>query len=211
VPIETERLRRLIDAAPDHVRAMIVLGAGAGLRKAEVFGLTLDRVDFLRREVRGDRQLAGTDAEDEPRFGAPKTGASVRTVPLPQAVVDELAAHVAAMRVDGKIAPDALLFRDSAGRPWRRNRWAELWRPLTGRLELDEAGFHDLRHYYAALLIRRGASVKTVQDRLGHKSAVTTLDTYGHLWPDSDDETRAAIDAELGQPGGSVVRGIVRA
>jgi integrase len=58
-------------------------------------------------------------------------------------------------------------------------RWAELWRPLTLRLELDRVGFHDLRHYYAAALIRHGASVKTVQDRLGHKSAVTTLDTYG--------------------------------
>lgn len=29
---------------------------------------------------------------------------------------------------------------------------------------------------------------------MGHKSAQTTLDTYGHLWPDSDDRTRAAID-----------------
>jgi hypothetical protein len=24
-----------------------------------------------------------------------------------------------------------------------------------------------------------------------------TLDTYGHLWPDSDDETRAAVDHVL--------------
>jgi hypothetical protein len=42
---------------------------------------------------------------------------------------------------------------------------------------------HDLRHFYASLLIRHGASVKTVQARLGHKSATETLDTYGHLWP----------------------------
>jgi hypothetical protein len=27
--------------------------------------------------------------------------------------------------------------------------------------------------------------------------AKTTLDTYGHLWPDTDDSTRAAIDAVL--------------
>ena len=38
---------------------------------------------------------------------------------------------------------------------------------------------HDLRHYYASLLIRSGASVKVVQARLGHASAKTTLDT---LW-----------------------------
>lgn len=67
---------------------------------------------------------------------------------------------------------------------------------------MKEAGlsgltFHDLRHYYASLLIRHGASVKAVQARLGHKNASETLDTYSHLWPDEDDQTRAAIDLVL--------------
>ncbi len=57
---------------------------------------------------------------------------------------------------------------------------------------------HELRHYYASLLIRHGESVKTVQRRLGHATAAETLDTYSHLWPDSDDRTRDAIDAVLG-------------
>jgi integrase len=39
--------------------------------------------------------------------------------------------------------------------------------------------------------------VKVVQARLGHKSATETLDTYGHLWPDEEDLTRNATDAEL--------------
>jgi integrase len=58
-----------------------------------------------------------------------------------------------------------------------------------------------LRHYYASLLIRHGESVKVVQARLGHASAAETLDTYSHLWPDSDDRTRDAIDALLGVDG----------
>jgi integrase len=59
------------------------------------------------------------------------------------------------------------------------------------------AGFryHDLRHYLASLLIAEGSDVKTVQTRLRHASAKTTLDTYGHLWPDRDESTRAAIGA----------------
>ena len=28
-----------------------------------------------------------------------------------------------------------------------------------------------------------------------HASAQTTLDTYGHLWPDRDESTRAAVEA----------------
>ena len=57
--------------------------------------------------------------------------------------------------------------------------------------------YHDLRHYFASLLIASGADVKVVQARLRHASAKTTLDTYGHLWPDSDDSTRAAIEAVM--------------
>jgi len=37
-----------------------------------------------------------------------------------------------------------------------------------------------------------------VQRRLGHATAAETLDTYAHLWPDSDDRTREAIDSVLG-------------
>jgi hypothetical protein len=62
------------------------------------------------------------------------------------------------------------------------------------RLMPDSTHFHDLRHYYASLLIHAGESVKTVQARLGHASAIETLDTYGHLWPDSEDRTRQAVD-----------------
>ncbi len=57
--------------------------------------------------------------------------------------------------------------------------------------------FHDLRHFYASLLIARGCSVEAVQKRLGHQSATETLDTYRHPWPDSDDETRNAVDDVL--------------
>lgn len=61
----------------------------------------------------------------------------------------------------------------------------------------DEFTFHDLRHYLASLLIASGADIKTVQARLRHASAKTTLDTYGHMWPDADESTRSAIDAVI--------------
>jgi Phage integrase family len=59
--------------------------------------------------------------------------------------------------------------------------------------------FHDLRHYLASLLIASGADIKTVQARLRHATARTTLDTYGHLWPDADESTRTAIGAVVAE------------
>ena len=59
------------------------------------------------------------------------------------------------------------------------------------------AGFRyrDLRHYFASSA--SGADVKTVQARLRHTSVKTTLDTYGHIRPDRDESTRAAVDAVI--------------
>jgi integrase len=57
--------------------------------------------------------------------------------------------------------------------------------------------FHDLRHYLASLLIANGADVKTVQARLRHGSATTTLNTYSHLWPDKDESTKAIVDSVI--------------
>jgi integrase len=43
--------------------------------------------------------------------------------------------------------------------------------------------YHDLRHYLASLFIASGLDVKVVQTRLRHASAMTTPNTYGHMWP----------------------------
>ena len=59
--------------------------------------------------------------------------------------------------------------------------------------------FHDLRHYLASLLISSGADIKTVQARMRHASARTTLDIYGHLWPDADESTRSAVGAVIAE------------
>lgn len=195
-PLSLVAVRATEAAVPDRYRAMVTLGAGAGLRQGEAFGLTVDRVDFLRRTLTVNRQLV-TIAKRAPYLAPPKTAASVRVIPLPQVVVDALAAHLKAYPAGA----DGLVFTSEGGRPLRRQHFsARAWRPAVVAAEGVPAGtrFHDLRHFYASLLIRHGESVKTVQARLGHASASETLDTYSHLWPDSDDRTRAAVDVVLG-------------
>ncbi|HEX3539753.1 MAG TPA: tyrosine-type recombinase/integrase [Acidimicrobiales bacterium] len=83
--------------------------------------------------------------------------------------------------------------------PVRRTTFSDMWRAAAAPLGIPSGdGFHQLRHFHASLLIRHGESVTTVQGRLGHATAVQTLDTYSHLWPDADDQTRAAVDFVLG-------------
>ena len=86
VPLSTEEIAALIDALPDRYRALVLLASATGLRQGEAFGVTLDRVDFLRRTLVVDRRLV-TLAKQPPVLAPPKTKASIRTVPLPEAVV----------------------------------------------------------------------------------------------------------------------------
>jgi len=194
VPLPVAAVRSLVDAMPARYRALVVMAAGTGLRQGECFGVTLDRVDFLRRQVTVDRQLLLLPGAP-PRLAPPKTDASRRTVPLPGIVVDGLARHLSAFPA----GPEGLVFTAADGAGVRRNRFGEVWRRAVAAAGMPEGThFHDLRHFYASLLIAHGESVKVVQARLGHKTATETLDTYGHLWPDSEDATRAAVDAVLG-------------
>ncbi|WP_211355142.1 site-specific integrase [Blastococcus colisei] len=198
-PLTLEAVQALTNAVPDRYRALVTLAAGTGLRQGEAFGLTVDRIDFLRRQLTVDRQLI-TMPDRAPYLAPPKTQASVRVVPLPQVVVDALAAHLLTWPAD------ELLFTTELGASIRRTAFSErVWRPAVKRAGLSGVTFHALRHFYASLLIRHGESVKTVQARLGHASAAETLDTYSHLWPDSDDRTRAAVDSVLG-----VIAGVPR-
>jgi len=192
-PLPVETVHALADAVPARYRALVILAAGSGMRQGECLGLTVDRLDFLRRVVHVDRQLVTVTGR--PSFlTAPKTAASVRAIPLPQVVLDALAAHLGASPPLG----DGFVFVTAAGNPIRRTAFGDVWRAaVKAAVAPAGTGFHQLRHFYASLLIRHGESVKTVQARLGRASASETLDTYSHLWPDSDDRTRTAIDSVL--------------
>jgi integrase len=132
-------------------------------------------------------------AKQKLALGPLKTKASYRTIPLPDVVLEALSAHLAQFRSTGCV------FTDDAGQPLKRTRFSEVWRHACRHAGLaDSITMHDLRHYYASLLIQHGESVKVVQARLGHKDATETLNTYAHLWPDSEDSTRAAVDLVLG-------------
>lgn len=57
--LTTRQVTALAGAVPARYRAVILAGAGLGLRPGELFGLTLDRVEFLKRRVRVEQHSSG--------------------------------------------------------------------------------------------------------------------------------------------------------
>jgi len=179
----TEEVWQLYDAMPEHLRVAVLLGAFAGLRVSEAVALRIEDVDFTRGVVFPKVQWSQGRGWLEPL----KTKGSSAPVPIPRELTLMLSASVQQF-------PGPTLVTSGRGgpvSPWTVDDVVKRVRPTEG------LHFHCLRHHLASLLIDRGCDVKTVQARMRHASARTTLDVYGHLWPDKDETTRTAIGGAI--------------
>lgn len=200
----TAQVWALHDAFPAHLRAAVLLGAFVGVREAEACGMVVADLDLMRGVWTPRAQYPADPL---------KTAVSRTPVAFGQTLALELAAHLQTTA-------------DLRRGPWvLSNAWGEQLAPWTLQRAMraarsahvsplpdghpkdcggclvpglpDGFGFHDLRHYFASMLVDGGADVKKVQAALRHASAKTTLDTYAHLWPDSDDAIRSAGESVL--------------
>jgi integrase len=72
----------------------------------------------------------------------------------------------------------------------------EFW-PLLKQAGLRHIRFHDLRHAFATLLIDQGESPKYIQAQLGHTSIRVTVDRYGHLLPNVNQQAARRLEDNL--------------
>lgn len=183
---------RLIFARPERRRAPVEqlgddLAAVGGVDR----GLTTDRVSFLRREVRVDRQLV--HVAGQPLYmGPPKTSESLRTVPAPRFAMDALAAHLAAFPA----GEDGLIFQADKGRPILRTTLNGRWRRTLKRAGLEEGvHLHHLPHGYASWLNAAGVPFTTVMELLGHAPQGVTWSTCTHRVDGWDRQVRDVLEA----------------
>lgn len=178
VPLTDDQVVALIRAMPAVLRPMVLLGAASGLRPAELAGLTWDRVEGTA--VRVDRQLITVGSSQPAEWGPPKSKASYRVVGVGKDVAGELERH----RKEFGERPDGLIFHGARGGILTRGRRSETWARYRDTIGGQRGeGWHQLRHFHASKLIAAGMSVVAVADRLGHRDATETLQTYAHLWP----------------------------
>jgi len=78
---------------------------------------------------------------------------------------------------------DDLVFSNLNGNPLLPGTVSHAWTKLVNRVGLGNVRLHDARHSHASLMLKQGVHPKIVQERLGHASVQTTLDTYSHVAP----------------------------
>ena len=165
---------------------MIIFDAFTGLRRNEILALHYTDIDWANKEIVINKAVSKTKASNgvrkwEWRIGPPKSRKSNRRVAAPDALI-ELLRHLQSTRKD----PSGLVFPDLEGQRIDPDYFDEfIFGPIAVRAGLPEVRFHDLRHFFASMLIAQGESAKYVCDQMGHSSIQVTFDTYGHLFPNS--------------------------
>lgn len=183
-----QQLAVLLSEIPDRWQPLFVLLAPTGLRISEAIALRVMDADPDSEQPRIHVRRAIVNGQ----LTGPKSRHGRRTIPISAGLATQLQVLAAGHR------ETELLFVGAQGAALRpgnlRNR---VMIPAAERAGVPWARFHTLRHTCAALLIASGISPLGLQRRMGHHSAASTLDHYGHLI-DGDMGTPLDLESELG-------------
>ncbi|MFC9596971.1 tyrosine-type recombinase/integrase [Peribacillus butanolivorans] len=120
-------------------------------------------------------------------FGPPKTETSYRKVLIDENLAALLSRHVIKQKeIKLKLAnrdhrETNLVFERGNGLPYSKSTLHRAFIRICRKAVTKHITIHGLRHTHAVLLLESGASLKDVQERLGHKSIQTTADVYAHM------------------------------
>ena len=172
-----------------QIPAAVALAATSGPRWGETVGI--QPRDLMPEQSRVRLQRAVKDVGGKVIVG-PLKGHEARVIAVPRFVMKDLVALAEGLPAD------AFIFTKRSGELWgslgKHDFFAQAVNRLVARGVLPEPiTFHGLRHVAASLMVQSGASVKTVQRQLGHKSAALTLDTYAELFDGDLDEVAARM------------------
>ncbi len=179
-PPSSAELALIVDATPEHYRAMVVLAAWCGLRFGELAALRRSDIDGGKVWIR----RAAVRVDGQTLLGDPKSRAGLRSVAIPPHVQAAVQTHLRAF-VTGR---DGLVFPTPGGKVMtggnQLNAW---WHPARAAAGRPDLRFHDLRHLGGTLAAQAGATLPELQQRLGHSTAAAAL-RYQHAVNGRDDE-----------------------
>jgi integrase len=167
-------LQGLLAALPWRERMLVLLAAGTGLRRSELFALKWRDIDFAAGQMSVTRSIVYQVV------GICKTEASQKPVPLHRCLLEALSEWRRRCKYG---AAEDWVFASPHSRG-RRPYWPEEImkrhvRPVVRALAIDKrVGWHTFRHTYSTLLKSVGADLKVMQELLRHASIRVTLDHY---------------------------------
>ena len=207
-----EELNNLLKVVKDTTLELIVyLTAFYGLRRSEVLGIRWSAIDFENKTITISHKVVTVTDENENSKTKTKTitkrktknKSSYRTLPLFKEI-EELLLYTRKMQEYymsifkesyNKQYKDFVCV-DEMGNLRKPDYVSHKFKEILKKNGLRKIRFHDLRHSCATLLLKKGISLREIQDWLGHSSSKTT-ERYAHLDSSTKIKSATAIENAL--------------
>ncbi|EJX07474.1 DNA integration/recombination/inversion protein [gut metagenome] len=180
---------------------IINLFIASGIRSGELSALYWEDIDFETGMLFIRHTLVKVGGEYVRQ--EPKTADSTRRIVLPEYIIGLLKKH-RAMQAEQRFRsfgrwknPDLVFTNKQGGFYLGTNMNNKLKRIIAGTDLPQDLHLHSMRHTHASLLINSDIAARVIADRLGHSTTKTTLDTYSHVFAESEARAMQAIDMAL--------------
>lgn len=177
--------------------------AYSGFRKSEALALTWNDINFKGSSISVSKTLT-IGLENKVILQAPKTKKSKRIISMDPGTMEMLKDW---KKIQGEemlglgfnvSKPDQLVFTNLKNRFINPQKVGQIMEKYCQRTGVKFITPHGLRHTHCSILFEAGASLKDVQDRLGHSDIKTTMNIYAHVTEQKKEETALKFAAFLG-------------
>lgn len=156
-----------------------------GCRVGELLALISEDIDFENGAVSISKTYFRRNKTDY--ITAPKTESSNRKITIPQFLLEEIKQFLDRQY---ELMPEERIF------PITDRAIQKKMKQKTEQAKLKPIRVHDLRHSHIALLIENGMQPLVIAQRVGHDSVNTTMNIYGHLYPNKQKQVADLLNAE---------------
>lgn len=173
-PLDHAEIKKMISAADDWYRPMIITWLFTGMRPGELIGLTWDDINFQDRFIDINKShVLGNEQ-------TPKTENSVRLVDMLPVVFEALQnQRKLTFFIDGEKG-NVFRFRKSKKSFMdHRSLSRYVWKPIISKAEIRYRNQYQARHTFASQMLTEGEDVWWIAQQLGHKGTDMINRTYG--------------------------------
>lgn len=195
---DVEEVNVFLDNAKGHIHYVaFYLAIFTGMRQGEILGLKWDCIDFDSKKIYVHRSIKRVGSSGE--LKDLKNSSSYRSITMSDNLMEELKKHKVIqsehkMKYRKDYDDQGFVVATKQGTFVLPHNISRAFRLIRNKLELKQIRFHDMRHTHASLLFKENVHPKIVQERLGHSSIETTLDTYSHMLPNMQESAAQKLD-----------------
>lgn len=156
-----------------------------GCREGELLALNKSDIDLVNNRLSITKTYYRNDQKDI--ITKPKTEQSVRVIEIPEFLKVEIKEYMDKLY---ELPEDERLF------PVVAEAVQHKLKRQVEKADVKKIRVHDFRHSHVAYLINQGVQPLIIKERLGHTDIKTTLNTYGHLYPNQQKQVADMLDAQ---------------